>query len=178
MKGRLLLAVSLGLLLHAAPGNAAFVSAELRVNGLSCPFCAFGIEKKLLDVDGVQGVEVFLDDGRIALSFEPDSAATVSDLEEAVEKAGFELAGLKLTVRGRLLDGEQGRALLVASSQMRFRLVERRGERTEPISTTTLKRLRESTGQGGRSVMVTGGVGDRDEEEPMLIVDSVEAPQR
>ncbi len=58
MKGYLLLAVSLGLLLHAAPANAAFVSAELRVNGLGCPFCAFGIEKKLLDVDGVTGVEV------------------------------------------------------------------------------------------------------------------------
>ena len=178
LKANRLLAVSLGLLLHAAAANAALVSADLRVNGLSCPFCAFGIEKKLLDVDGVQGVEVFLDDGRIALSFEPDSAATVSDLEEAVEKAGFELAGLKLTVRGRLLDGEQGRALLVASSQMRFRLVERRGERTEPISTTTLNRLRESTGQGGSSVVFTGAVGDRDEEEPTLVVESLEDPKR
>ncbi len=84
MKGQLLLAVSVGLLLHAAPADAVFVAAELRVNGLSCPFCAFGIEKKLLDVDGVQGVEVFLDAGRIALRFEPDNDATVSDLERAV----------------------------------------------------------------------------------------------
>ena len=177
MKRHLLLAVSLGLLLHAAPADAAFVSAELRVNGLSCPFCAFGIEKKLLDVDGVKGVEVFLDDGRIALSFESDSAATVSDLEKAVEKAGFEIAGLKLTVRGRLLDGE-GAALLVANARVRFRLLERRGENTEPISITTLKRLRDSTSQGGRSTVVTGAVGDRDEEEPTLVVESVEASQR
>ncbi len=92
MKGHLLLMVSLGLLLHAAPANAEFVSAELRVNGLSCPFCAFGIEKKLLDVDGVTDVEVFLDDGRLALTFEPENAATVSDLEKAVEKASFKPA--------------------------------------------------------------------------------------
>ena len=71
MEGYLLLAVSLGILLHAAPANAALVSAELRVHGLSCPFCAFGIEKKLLDVDGGEDVGVFLDDGRIALRFEP-----------------------------------------------------------------------------------------------------------
>ena len=178
MKGHLLLAVSLGLLLHAAPVNAAFVSAELRVNGLSCPFCAFGIEKKLLDVDGVQRVEVFLDDGRLALTFEPENAATVSDLEKAVEKAGFELAALQLTVRGHLLGDEEGGLRLVAGARMRFRLVERRGETTQPISATTLRRLRESTGQGGSSTLVSGAVGDRDEEEPTLVVESVEAPQR
>ena len=83
MKGVLLGAVTLGLLLHAAPANATFVSAELRVNGISCPFCAFGIEKKLLDVDGVEAIEVFLDDGRITLTFVPDNAVTVSDLERA-----------------------------------------------------------------------------------------------
>ncbi len=175
MRGQLLLAVSIGLLLHAAPADAAFVAAELRVNGLSCPFCAFGIEKKLLDVDGVQGVEVFLDDGRIALRFEPDNDATVSDLERAVEKAGFEIAALRLTVRGHLLRGEQGGAILAASTRMKFRLVETRGESTEPISSTTLKRLRESTGQEDRSVVVTGAVGDRDEQEPTLVVEPLEA---
>ncbi len=178
MKVHLLLAVSLGFVLHAAPANAALVSAELRVNGLSCPFCAFGIEKKLLDVDGVRGVEVFLDDGRIALTFEPDSEAMVSDLEKAVEKAGFELVALQLTVRGHLLGGEHEGAILVASTRMKLRLLERHGERTEPISTTTLRRLRESTGQEGRSILVSGAVGDWDEETPTLVVETVEALQR
>ena len=175
MKGQLLLAVSIALLLHAAPADAAFVAAELRVNGLSCPFCAFGIEKKLLGVDGVQGVEVFLDDGRILLRFEPENDATVSDLEKAIKKAGFELVALRLMVRGHLLGGEPGGARLVASTRMKFRLVEKRGERTEPISTTTLMRLRESTGQEGRSIVVTGAVRDRDEQEPTLVVEPVEA---
>jgi len=177
MKGHLLLAVSLGLLLHAASASAALVSAELRVNGLSCPFCVFGIEKKLLEVDGVQGVEVFLDAGRIALRFEPDNEAMVSDLEKAVEKAGFELVALQLTVRGQLLGGEQGGAYLVASARMKFRLLERRGESTEPISTSTLRRLRESTGQEGGSMVVSGAVGDWDEETPTLVVEPLEAPR-
>ena len=196
----LVFAVSLGLLLHAAPASAAFVSAELRVNGLSCPFCAFGIEKKLLDVDGVRGIEIFLDDGRIALVFEPENQATVADLEKAVEKAGFEIAALRLTLRGQLLEAEEAGALLVSSARLRFRLVERRGESTRPISTTTLRRLRDSTAQADDSmlvtgsgsvlvtgsgsvlitgsVLVTGSVLDRDEAEPTLVVEFVEAPER
>ena len=178
MKGVLLGAVTLGLLLHAAPANATFVSAELRVNGISCPFCAFGIEKKLLDVDGVQGIEVFLDDGRIALTFLPDNTVTVSDLERAVEKAGFEIAALRLRVRGHLLSSEEGGALLVASAGMRFRLVEESGKKTAPLSDTTLERLRESSGLGGSSVVVAGAVEDRDKEEPTLVVESGDGLQR
>lgn len=178
MKRHLLLVVSLWLPLSATPANAEIVAAELRVNGLSCPFCAFGIEKKLLDVDGVQRVDVFLDDGRIALTFAPENAATVSDLEQAVEKAGFELAALQLTARGHLLGSEEEGAVLVAGARMRFRLVERRGERTEPISSATRTRLRESAGPGDRSMLITGAVGERHDEEPMLVVESVRAPQR
>ena len=63
----------------------------------------------------------------------------------------------------------------MASTRMKFRLVETRGENTEPISSTTLKRLRESTGQEDRSVVVTGAVGDRDEQEPTLVVEPLEA---
>ena len=66
----------------------------------------------------------------------------------------------------------------MASTRMKFRLVERRGERTEPISTATLERLRESTGQEDRSIVVTGAVGNRDEQEPTLVVESAEAPQQ
>ena len=174
MKGHLLLIVSLVLLLDAVPANAEFVSAELRVNGLSCPFCAFGIEKKLLDVDGVQGVEVFLDEGRLALTFEAENEATVSDLEKAVEKAGFELAGLELTVRGRLLDAAKGGALLVANPRMSFRLAERSGEKTQPISPNTLERLRDSAAQAA-SMVLTGAVGDWNEAEPTLMLESVAA---
>ena len=112
MRGRLLLAILLGILLRAAPAEAAFLSAELTVNGLSCPFCAFGIEKKLLDVHGVRDAEVFLDEGRIVLTFQPDSEATVDELEKAVEKAGFELAAVSLEVSGELL--EEGSVRLIA----------------------------------------------------------------
>lgn len=174
MKAKLLLAISLGCLLYAAPSAASVLSAELRVNGISCPFCAFGIEKKLLDVDGVEGVEVFLDDGRIAVTFEPVNSVTVGDLEVAVEKAGFELGGLSLTVEGRLLPEEKGGARLVSGARMTLRLVEKRGDRTEPVSEATLERLRASMVPEDGSIAVTGVVEEWDETEPTLGVELVE----
>lgn len=93
------------------------------MNGISCPFCAFGIEKKLLDVYGVEGVEVILDDDRIAVTFEPENSVAASELEETVEKAGFERAAPKLTVQGGVAE-EEGKAPLVSSPTLTFRLVE------------------------------------------------------
>lgn len=93
------------------------------MNGISCPFCAFGIEKKLLDVYGVEGVEVIPDNGRIAVTFEPENSVTVCRLEEAVEKTGLERAAPKLTVQGGVSE-EEGKAPLVFSPTLTLRLVE------------------------------------------------------
>lgn len=78
--------------------RAEILGAELRVNGMSCPFCAFGIEKKLLDVEGVTKVEVLLDEGLLHLEFRPENEATTRALAAAVDKAGFELAELAIEV--------------------------------------------------------------------------------
>ena len=150
------------------PAGAGFLSAQLSVNGLSCPFCAFGIEKKLLDVPGVRDVEVFLDEGRIALTFRPGSEATVKDLEQAVIKAGFEIAALSLEVRGKIL--EEGGLRLVTHPGMTFRLLETLDGRQRPISRETLRRLHEMEAPGGLSVVMEGIVAARGLNEPSLVV--------
>lgn len=172
-----LLGLSLGLVvLRAWPLNAAFLSAELRVNGLTCPFCAFGIEKKLLDVEGVRDVEVFLDEGRISLNFQTDSEATVADLEKAVRKAGFELAGLRLAVGGEFLDA--GAARFIAHPGMTFRLLEVSGGIPGPVSAETLQRLREARSPGRGSLVIEGVVEQRSRAEPTLILDGIRAAER
>lgn len=172
----LLLALSLGFLLHAWPVNAAFLSAELRVNGLTCPFCAFGIEKKLLDVDGVRDVEVFLDEGRITLSFRTDSEATVDDLEKAVRKAGFELAGLRLAVGGELL--QEAGVRFIAHAAMTFRLLEAHAGTPGPVSAETLRRLRDDQVLGQHPLVIEGAVEARSAVEPTLILDGSGSAER
>ncbi len=62
---------------------------RIRVDGLSCPFCSYGIEKKLKSLDGVTRVEVDMEKGVVTVRVAPD--ATVSDerLRQAVRDAGF-----------------------------------------------------------------------------------------
>ena len=65
-----LLGALLGVLVFAVSGaaRAEVLGAELEVSGMSCPFCAFGIEKKLRAVQGVRDVTVFLDVRKLCLS--------------------------------------------------------------------------------------------------------------
>jgi len=166
----------LGLLLLAASAQAGLRSAELQVNGLSCPFCAFGIEKKLLRIDGVRDVEVLLDEGRVAVTFAPQSAATVADLDAAVAKAGFELAALRVEADGQLREVDGPR--LVSTAEMTFRLAETRDGTTRPVSAETLERLRQGMAGDDGTVVLSGTVEAFDGAEPTLVLDGAETLAR
>ena len=62
----------------------------IEVDGIGCPFCAYGIEKRLKKIDGVAELSVLLEEGMIQLRL--DEGATVSEerLREAVAEAGFD----------------------------------------------------------------------------------------
>ena len=124
----------------AGLARAEILSADLQVHGMSCPFCAFGIEKKLLAVDGVTKVEVLLDEGRLHLELEPGNTATIVALERAVGKAGFELAELLLELRGTL-EIEATETWLEAHAGLRFLLLERTADGQRSLSAATRKRL-------------------------------------
>lgn len=63
----------------------------LRVDGLACPFCAAGLEKKLEALDDIAAVDVKLDDGEVYLFLKADRSVSGAALEEAVKHAGFAL---------------------------------------------------------------------------------------
>jgi len=63
--------------------------ATVYVDGMACPFCAYGIEKKLNTLDAVQKMEVQLEAGRVLLSFTEGESATEDEIQKAVKNAGF-----------------------------------------------------------------------------------------
>ena len=83
----------------------------LRVDGLACPFCAYGLEKKLQRVSGVDRVDVQMDAGRVVLEPSPGAIVSTDNLERAVSDAGFSLRGTDLTATGHL--GERGGAMIL-----------------------------------------------------------------
>jgi len=64
---------------------------QLGVDGLACPFCAYGIEKQLQKLDGVQSVEVDIAKGHVVVTMQDDRQLQREQAEQAVKKAGFSL---------------------------------------------------------------------------------------
>lgn len=85
------LALALGLLLGAAGATAAETAYRLHVAGLSCPFCAYGLEKRLGKLDGVRGIEIDLADGAVRVTMAEGTTLDEATARQAVKKAGFTL---------------------------------------------------------------------------------------
>jgi mercuric ion binding protein len=82
-----LLAVTSGAVAQrpAAGGKQAVVT----VQGMQCPFCAYGIQKQLKKLQGVTKVDVELAKNQAIVSFAPDAKVTDADIQQAIRKAGF-----------------------------------------------------------------------------------------
>ncbi len=65
---------------------------QVTVLGMSCPFCAYGVERKLKKLDGVSDLTVELESGLATLVMEADADVSNETLRETVEDAGFEAA--------------------------------------------------------------------------------------
>jgi copper chaperone CopZ len=73
-------------------------SYELRVDGLACPYCAYGIEKKLKALDGLnhESLKVKLNEGLILFQMNDTSAVSKSELKQLINDSGFTLRGVKI----------------------------------------------------------------------------------
>ncbi|WP_232428998.1 heavy-metal-associated domain-containing protein [Aromatoleum toluclasticum] len=83
--------LALGLTLGIAPAMAAPQAYKLRVDGLACPFCAYGIEKKLGAVKGVERIEVDIASGTVAVTMAEGATLDEEAAKKAVKEAGFSL---------------------------------------------------------------------------------------
>lgn len=64
---------------------------EISVDGLACPFCAYGIEKHLRRIDGVEKVETNVAAGTVVLWTVDEVELGRAEVEQAVRDAGFEM---------------------------------------------------------------------------------------
>ena len=90
---RRLITSALLLVLWSIPGAA---SAKpnvygVFVDGIACPFCAYGIEKQLDKLNGVLEMKTDVAMGVIKLIVEESVTLTEEEVRDAVENAGFSL---------------------------------------------------------------------------------------
>lgn len=97
----------LGVLL-AAPAAAQVVQATVEVQGMSCPFCAFGVEKRLGKVGGVGAVEIAMKEGRATVRARKGASLDFAEIPGAVRRAGFTPGRLVVEAVGVARRGDAG----------------------------------------------------------------------
>ncbi len=68
---------------------------QITILGMSCPFCAYGVQQKLKKLDGVAELEVVLETGIATLKLEDDADLSNDLLKKTVIEAGFEVAKIE-----------------------------------------------------------------------------------
>ncbi len=61
----------------------------MRVDGLACPYCAYGIEKKLQKIDGVQKIDFDLNKGLVTVNVAEGVKLTEAQMTKLFKDAGF-----------------------------------------------------------------------------------------
>lgn len=74
--------------------------AVVTVQGMQCPFCAYGIKKHLTKLPGARKVEVELAKNQATVTFARDAAVGDEQIERAVRKAGFTAGKIEWRSKG------------------------------------------------------------------------------
>ncbi|MCH8313621.1 MAG: heavy-metal-associated domain-containing protein [Nitrospinae bacterium] len=93
--GHFLILVFLLLSVFPLHAEEAVQKIVIKVEGLYCPFCAYGLEKHLKKLKGYKKVEVNLKHGVAELYIKRGMTVTDSAIQQAVEDAGFDSASIK-----------------------------------------------------------------------------------
>ncbi|GMT49777.1 MAG: hypothetical protein IEMM0008_1316 [bacterium] len=100
-------------------------SVSMVIKGMSCPFCAFGLEKKLKKVEGVKSIKITLKTGKTVLSAKDGESINVSQIPKAVKDAGFTIDSIEITAVGTIIVDDQKKiSLQVNGTGDTYRLTE------------------------------------------------------
>ena len=62
---------------------------NVKVDGLSCPFCAYGLEKKIKKLDGVENLKIDVEKGMMTFTVAKGKTVSEEDVKKKVKEAGF-----------------------------------------------------------------------------------------
>ncbi len=63
----------------------------IQVDGMACPYCAYGLEKSLTKISGIEGIQTDIDTGIVTITMAAEATLHRLAATQAVEDAGFTL---------------------------------------------------------------------------------------
>ena len=119
------------------PAQAGVKSLTVKVDGLACSFCAYGLEKKLKKVEGIEKLNIDINTGEVALNVTAGTRLTaasgtdekapiglVAQVQKAVEEEGFTPRAIGATVEGRVVAQNRGTQLKLSGTEESLALEE------------------------------------------------------
>jgi len=135
---------------------------EMRVDGLACPFCSYGLEKKLKEVKGADKVTIYVDKGLTVLTSKKMQSLNVEQLEPVVLDAGFTPGPISLTATGSVSEKNGAPVFLVSGTDIMFMLKNnaqleklRAGSNRAPVKVTGSLTKETPQGHGGHPYTLT-----------------------
>ena len=83
------IAITMLALVWSVAALAAGTQYRMQVDGLACPYCAYGVEKKLKGIEGVEKIDVDLEKGLVTVNVREGVALTEPQLVQLFKDAGF-----------------------------------------------------------------------------------------
>lgn len=141
---RLLAGLGVAALTLGLTSPAAF--AELRkveqtVYGMDCAPCAYGVEKNIKKLDGVQEVTVSLNEGNAVVELAKDNKVSIGAIRQAISDGGFTPKEAHVEVAGTLAR-KDGKLQLVTEDGTRYDLTS--AEKAEKKAEKAWDKLRDA----------------------------------
>lgn len=150
-------------------------SVEMKVDGLTCPFCVFGVEKKLKALDEIEGVNTNLKSGFVEVFLKDGKAIDINRLNNAVKESGFTPGDIKVTATGEFTESSGNPAIKVSGSDQIFLLVGSKShEKEEFLSEERIAEINTATESGGKKLTVNGYLHTHSELPSALSLESYE----
>jgi len=172
----LALALLAGMLGAARDLAAEIEGIQLQVDGLSCPLCALGLDKRLKERAGLEQIQIHMKQGVAEASLPPGQGLDVGKLRMAIQEAGFTLRAISLTVVGTII--QDGGYLAIESRRdgTKFLLfdAEHRETGDGPVLNKTRQDQLEQAHRTAKLMRIKGVVHEHAGLSPALMVEVIE----
>lgn len=151
---------------------------ELKVDGLTCPFCYYNLQKPLKKISALISLKSNYKKGLVRASVKPGEPLDLAPIRQAVADTGFTLRAIRITVVGTVGEWEDKSVLESQGTGQRFLLYqgEEGGELTPEhlIGDPTLERRLAAWRSNGTAIRVTGIVHEHKGMPPALSIETVQ----
>jgi len=150
---------------------------DLSIDGLSCPFCVFNIEKPLKAVPALGSLDTNYKQGLVRARVKPDQPVDLTQLRNAVADTGFTLRAIRLTVIGTVSEVEGRPVLDARGTGQRFLLFKEEGASAltpeHTIADPALERQLAAWRSSGTLVEIAGTVHEHQGLPPALAIETI-----